>query len=603
MTDDQTQRYDLGQPDPEVENDPTMNGEITPAPGVATSEAATRGVDPAAASSTPAAATTPVPVAAAGGSKARWFVALGVVAVAIAVVIGALTFFGKPSAPEAFGYIPGDAAVVMEVRMDLPGDQLQNAGNLLAHFPGFQDQSTLPTKIDEALKRLLANAGSQVDYDKIVKPLVTNPMVLSVHSFEGMATTDEAQDVVLVATINGAFDCTTASNGASLTSEQYNGTQIWLASGSRSACAVDGRFLLIGDEPGVKSALDTHKAATGIDKSPRYQAARAQLGLDRLATLYVDGTSLAKAMPTSAPEAALENLTSLLPEWVMAGLRAESDALVLDVITAPPANPSAVPSQATYPPVHPVALTAFAPPDTLAFAESQGFSTSMHNFFTQLQANPQMAEALKQLDQFGGVDGLIGWVDEAGFVVFRNGETPAGAILLGAADAGTASAKVTALETLLGLGALGGDIDVTTSTIEGIKVTTIHIPDAGALSGTPSGAAVPLDLSIAAKDKVVVVGVGTGAMEKALGVKPGASLAEDAAYKRAIARGLANPQVVVYVAAGATIDWVESAAAALGGPAIPAEVKAYLDPVEGFIYTVIGNGVNGSFRLALTVAP
>jgi hypothetical protein len=539
---------------------------------------------------------------AAGASKARWFVALGVVAVAIAVVIGALTFFGKPSSPEAFGYIPGDAAVVMELRMDLPGDQLQNAGNLLAHFPGFQDQSTLPTKIDEALKRLLQNAGSSVDYDKIVKPLVTNPMVLSVHTFDGLATTDEAQDVVLVATINGAFDCTTASSGASLTSEQYNGTQIWLSASSKSACAVDGRFLLIGDEPGVKSALDTHKAASGIDKSARYQAARAQLGLDRLATLYVDGASLAKALPTTNPNPAVD-LAAVLPEWVMAGLRAESDALVLDMITAPPVNPAALPSQATYPPVHPVAFTAFAPADTLAFAESQGFSTSMHNVFQQLSADPQMAEALKQLDQFGGMDGLVGWVDEAGFVVFRNGDSPAGAILLGAADAATASAKVTALETLLGLGALGGDIDVSSSTIEGIKVTTVHIPDAGALSGVPSGTPVPLDLSIAAKDKVVIVGVGTGAMEKVLGVKPGATLAEDAAFKRAIARGLANPQVVVYVAAGATIDWVESAAAALGAADIPAELKAYLDPVEGFIYTVIGNGVNGSFRLALTVAP
>lgn len=594
MTDDQTQRYDLSQPDPDVENDPTMNGEIAASPAPATMDADS--------SAAPAAvSTSAVSVAPSGGSKARWVVALGVVVVAAAVVVGALLFFGKPSAPEAFGYVPGDAALVMELRMDLPGDQLQNAGNLLAHFPGFQDQSTLTTKIDAALKRLIDNAGSAVDYDKIVKPLISGPIVLSVHTFDGIATNGDATDAVLVATINGAFDCSAAPNASSATTDTYDGVQLWLSSDTRTACAVDGRFLLIGDVPGVKSALDTHKGATGLDKSARYQAARAELGRDRLATMYVDGAALGKALPTTSANPALD-LASTLPDWVMAGLRAESDALVLDVVTAPPTKPLALPSMSTFPPVHPIAFTAYAPPDALVFAESQGFGVQMHSLVSQLQADPATAEALKELDQFGGVDGLTSWVDEAGFVVWRNGDTPAGAVLLGAADASTAAAKVTALETVLALGALGGDIDVSTTTIDGTKVTTVHIPDAGALSGTPSATPIPLDMSLAVKDKVVIVGVGAGSMEKVLGVRAGASLAEDAGFKRALARGLANPQVVVYVAAGSTIDWLESAAPTLGGASIPAELKAYLDPVEGFIYTVIGNGVNGSFRMALTVA-
>lgn len=579
-------------------------GSSVPAPSVpAPSVADTAGpIDPTAASSaTVAGAAFGSTVAAASPSRGRWIIALGVAGIAIAVVVGALLLFSKTSAPEAFSYIPGDAALVMELRPDLPGDQLQAAGNLLAHFPGFQDQSTLTTKIDEALKRVLADAGSQVDYDKIVKPLIGGPMVLSVHTFDGMATTGDATDVVLVATINGAFDCSTASQGTATAGDAYNGVALWLSADSRSACAVDGRFLLIGDVPGVKSAIDAHKATTGLDKSTRYAAARTQLGLDRLATLYVDGTALAKALPTSAANAAVGDLAGAFPQWIIAGLRAESDALVVDVVAAPPSNPVAMPSLATYPPVRPIGFTVFAPADTLVFAEVQGAGVALHNEFTLLQNDPTFAAAVQQLAAVGGLDGLVGWVDEAGVLVFRDGDTPAGGIVLSAADASTASAKVTALETVLGLGALGGDIDVSSSTIEGIKVTTIHIPDVGAVSGVPTGTAIPLDLSIAAKDRFVIVGVGTNAMQKMLGVKAGASLAEDAAFKRALARGLANPQVVVYVAAGATIDWVESAAAAAGAPALSADVKAYLDPVEGFIYTVVGNGVNGSFRAALTV--
>src|SRR5207237_7026477 len=132
------------------------------------------------------------------------------------------------------------------------------------------------------------------------------------HRVNWRSTTENAPDCVLVATINGSYYFSAVTNVAALTGQEYNGTTIWLSSSGRSACAIDGQFLLIGDETGVKSALDTRKAATGIDKSARYQAARGQLGLDRLATLYVDGTALAKAMPTTAPNPATD-LASLLP--------------------------------------------------------------------------------------------------------------------------------------------------------------------------------------------------------------------------------------------------------------------------------------------------
>jgi len=594
MTDDQTQQYDIppAAPEPAAPVDAGM-----PAAGSTSNAFA---ADAATADAPAAPASPGAPATTGGASKARWFVALGVAAIAIAVAVGALLFFSKTSAPEALSYIPGDAAMVMEIRMDLPGDQLQAAGNLLAHFPGFQDQSTLSQKIDTALKQFVERADSSLNYDTDVKPLIGGPLFIGIRSFEDMVQNVDPTNFVVVATTNGAISCAQAFKDQTPTVEAYNGVN--LSTVGKTVCAADGRFLLVGDVGGVKGAVDAHKAATGLDKSTRYQEARAQLGLDRLATLYLDGTSLAKALPTSNPNPAVSDLAGAFPQWFMAGLRAENDALVLDMIAAPPSNPAALPSLSTYPPVHPIALTAFAPSNTLVFTEAQGFGVSLHNLFGQLASDPQFSEALKQLDQFGGLDGLVGWVDEAGFLVFRDGDTPAGAIILGATDATTASAKVAAIETVLALGAVGGDIDVSTATVEGVKVTTIHIPDIGAISGVPTGTPVPLDVSIAAKEKYVIVGVGTDVMASVLGVKPGAGLADDAAFKRALARGLPNPQVVIYVAAGATIDWVETAAAAAGAANIPEEVKAYLDPLEGFIYTVVGNGANGSFRLALTVA-
>lgn len=592
MTDDQTQQYDTNPTAQPPAPEPAAAG-TTPAPVM----------EPVA---TPAAAGTTapvVPMATGGASKARWFIALGVAGVAIVAAVGAMLVFSKPATPEALGYIPGDAAMVMEVRMDLPGDQMQNVGNLLAHFPGFQDQSTLAQKIDLALSRLVESApGSSVDYETEVKPIISGPMFIGIRSFEDLETSAEPKNMVVVATTTGTVSCSTVFKGETPTVEMYNGLQLSTGSGGDAACAIDGRFFIVGDPAGVKGAIDTRKGGTGLDKSARYLAARTALGLDRVATMYLDGTSVAKAMPAASPALPIGDLASSVPEWVMAGLRAENDAMVMDIVLAAAPNATVDPSMRTYPPVHPVALTAFAPADALVFVEAQGAGVTLHNLVQQLGSNEMLGEALKQLDSFGGLDGLVGWIDDVGVVVLRDGDSPAGGVIAVAKDAATASEKVTALKTVLGLGALGGDIEVTTSTVEGVEVTTLRIPDAGSLTGTPTGGvAMPLDLSIAAKDKFVIVGIGKDVMSKLLGVKAGASLAEDAAFKRALARGLANPQVVIYVAAGATIDWAEAMAAAAGQPVIPTDAKAYLDPLEGFIYTMAGDGSQGRFRMALTV--
>ncbi len=221
--------------------------------------------------------------------------------------------------------------------------------------------------------------------------------------------------------------------------------------------------------------------------------------------------------------------------------------------------------------------------------------------------NAIVAAALKPLDSFGGANGLIDWIDDVGAVVIRDGDTPAGAVFLVANDAATATEKAATVKTVLGLGALGGNIQVTESTVEGIKVTNIHIPDISSLLGgaVPGGTtgipAVAVDFSIAVKDRILIVGYGNGVMARLLGVKPGATLAEDPAFKRALARSLPNPQSLVYVAAGSSLDWLEAAMAAAGTSPIPADLKPYIDPLEGVVISATGDGTHGSTRIAITV--
>ena len=148
---------------------------------------------PAATTSATAATLPPMaPVAAPatrapGPSRARWILALGIVGVVVALTIAGALLLGGASSPEALRYVPSDAGFVAEVRMDLPGDQLQKVGNLLAHFPGFADQSTLPAKLDEAFGRIVSQASSnKADYVTDIKPWLNGPLFIS-HGPRGIA--------------------------------------------------------------------------------------------------------------------------------------------------------------------------------------------------------------------------------------------------------------------------------------------------------------------------------------------------------------------------------------------------------------------------------
>ena len=112
---------------------------------------------------------------------ARWAIGLGVAGLAIVAVIAAVLTLGSRPTPPALTYIPADAVIVVELRPDLPGDQLQKLGNLLAHFPGFADQSTLPDKLDESFTQLLGRAsGGSVDYKADIKPWLSGPAFVAI---------------------------------------------------------------------------------------------------------------------------------------------------------------------------------------------------------------------------------------------------------------------------------------------------------------------------------------------------------------------------------------------------------------------------------------
>jgi Protein of unknown function (DUF3352) len=574
-----------------------------------------------AANAPPVVLTAPLPATppTVGASGGRWLLAFGVAGLVLAVTAIGIILLGSRSTPEALKYIPANMPIVAEVRVDLPGDQLQKVGNLLAHFPGFKDQSTLTAKLDEALAKITTQASNgSTTYATDVKPWLAGPLFAGARvPASGSTTTPSA---VAVFTTDGTVTCDRVTKG-STSKEAYRGIDIHGGDAGAVACALDGRYALVGDSVSIKAALDAHQNHSGIDGDAQYRKARDTLGGDRLATVYFSVDALkAGAFPSlipGLPTAATDVTAALaaLPPWVMAGLSAQDAAIVADVVSGPvgtQSGPGGSPLL-TPPPARVSRLAPLLPSDTAVLYELHGTGVTVQNLLTTLRANPAFSGPLGQLDAslgvLGGPQQLVGWIDDAGIVVVPDGSSLTGGVLLQAPDDATAAAKADQLRSLLALAGLSSGNTTHDTDINGTKVTTADLGDissllqqAGAAAG---GLTVPPEthivISVASHGSTVIVGTSESFARRILETASGSSLADQASYKTALGLSISPNSGEVYVAATPLLALAETAIPADARAQFDTNIKPYIVPFDAFLETASADAGGVRVRFLITV--
>jgi hypothetical protein len=562
------------------------------------------------------AATTPEPVAPPPQGRGRWIVAGFVVVAAIAGTIAAFLILGTKPLPEAYRYLPADSAVVLEFRPELPGDQRQHLGNFLARFPGFADQSSFSDKIDQVLARLVGQAtDGQVDYWTQIKPLLAGPLVagVSADAIAHMADGGTAAFGLLVATTDGSATCEGVF-GASTASEMHR--EVALRSVLHDvSCAVDGRFLLLGDAAGVKAGIDAQRDHTGLDGSSRFRSARETLIGDQVALAYVDGAGLVGTLKELVPVGtAADGLTSMAPDWLVVGLRVEDDALQLEVRSPPmpaAAMASGVPTAA------PAATSAFAamiPADALGFIEAHGAGASIQRAIARLEAEPGLAGTIEQLTgaltAVGGVTNVVGWIEDIGIAAIPTGDSVGAVVLIRGTDAAATAGRLAQVRNLLILGSTGTDITLRDIDHDGVTITNVDIGDLDSLLGELGlepgsldlGPTARLSFSLAARDDILLVGIGEGVVERILDTSEAASIGTTPAYRRVVELAGRKNDFAAYVALGAILAWAETDL--LNDADLETwsrDLKPYLDPLAGLGGAGITTTTGGTGRLVIIV--
>jgi hypothetical protein len=557
------------------------------------------------------------PATDAGRNRARWLLGGGIAIAALAGLLLIASFLGARPLPEALKYVPADSAAVIELRPDLPGDQRQHLGNFLAHFPGFEDQSTLDTKLDEVFDRIIHDgSGGAVDYRTQIKPLLNGALAMSVDTdtIAGLMRGDTPSGFLLVATTDGSATCDTVFK-ATRAGEDHRGVEIRTVDDSLSiSCAVHAsRYVLIGPADAIKDGLDARLDGTGVDADATYKAARARLEGDQIASFFLDGDALVDIIDDMA-----ESLGSALPEmptipegtWVIEGVRVTDDALVLDAYGPPPPTSGRASGAPTTAPATESRFASQLPSDTLAYLEFHGFGALVAQGLASMRADPAQAEALASIDQalsiLGGADNIVGWIEEIGVAVVPSDDAVGGALLIRGTDADAAAGRVVQIRNLLVLASTGTDITIQDSDHNGVTVTTVDLGDLGALTGglgLPAGE-VPdarITFSFAARDDLVILAVGDGVMERILDVESGTSLATSATYSRAISVAGAVNDLQVYVAVDGAMGFVEDLLTAEKLDMFSTELKPYLDHLAGVAATSTSTSAGTHSRVVFTV--
>jgi hypothetical protein len=550
------------------------------------------------------------------GPRFRWAVAaIAVAGVAIGTFLAISILSSKPL-PEALAYLPGDSVIVVELRPDLPGDQQQHLGNLLAHFPGFADQSILPQKLDEALARIVDSAsGGSVDYTTRVKPLIAGPLAIGVRTDALAAMQAGRGGGLIVATTDGSVTCD-AIFGSTAALETHRGVELRSITGGQ-ACAIDGRFALFGDQTSIDAGIDAHLDHTGADHDATFTAARDRLDGDQLGVAYVDLSGIAgvaaSAAPPMVPDAAA---LKALPAWMIAGLRVVDDAVQVEVLSASlPSN--ALPSAPSAAPAASSAFAALLPSDAFGFVEIHGPGVVIQRGLAAVGTDPAQEAAVAQLEQalaaVGGLQNVVGWIDDLGIAAIPNGTSVGAVALLRGTDATATAGALAQIHNLLVLASAGTDITMHDADHNGVTITKVDLGNLDALlgaAGLPATSLPPGSLptgarasfSLAADGDVLLIGVGDGTIERVLDTQGSSALAGTSTYGRAVGLAGTPNDVQAFVALDTILPWVEgNLLAGSDLSTFQQDFEPYLTHLAGVGEATTTTSAGVRIRLVLTV--
>jgi hypothetical protein len=483
-------------------------------------------------------------------------------------------------------FVPADALLYVEVRLDLPDGQGESLASFLSAFPGFADEGSFETKIDEAFDSLLADATDGEITMEQIRAFATGEIGLSITSLSPEVMESDEPPMVIGMGISdrAAADAFVAGLVGDAESEVYGSATLYTEDDATVAVA-DEWILLSPETDLIEAAVDVlDGSAPSLADDPGFTAAFSRVPAAHLGALYLDIQSLGSLIEMGMAEDIsafgapmdMEQLLAQLPEDMVAYLAAGEDRMTLEAFISAPGMLSTLP-------VGESDLATLFPADTQLYVETRDLGAVLAGALGSIVAtmDEESAAELAPIEDMLGVPlpELLDFVSDAGIGA---GLTSDGLWLGIAAEVTDPAAAADRMErlmsivTVLGASAEAG-ISVETEAVGDVDVTTITLPIDSAAMGLPFD--IGQTLSVALTDDSLLLGTGEFVTDAL--TQPGTdSLAASTAYTDALEDDTTNSGVV-YANIGSLLALLDPMLSAL----MPewADIAPYATALDRFI--------------------
>ncbi|MFN8518475.1 MAG: DUF3352 domain-containing protein [Chloroflexota bacterium] len=533
----------------------------------------------------------------------RWVVAL-LVTVAMLVGTTGVAVFAQNGSTGGPAFAPASSVAWAELRLDLPGDQEEQLGQLLGHLPGFADPAALDAKVNELLDQVVSQASSgAATWTGNVDPWSNRQFGLALLEIPASTTVvddnddnddnddddsvnqdDPAMVIGLGVKDRTALEAqlSTLLTQDDISTESYAGATVTTVDDDASYAVTDDYLLVAPHAADVKAALDVLAGtAPGLAQDAGYAAAAQRIPANRLGAVYFALSTLRpflEAQLTGQPgaEAALDMLDQL-PAWVSGYAQASSDHLTLAFDMQTPASLPVPSMRATD-------LAAHFPADTLVYLETRDLGRTAHAVLEAVMAQvpEEDAQQLAQIEQLLGspLEEFLDPVEDAALGIGATGGQPQVGLAATLSDPATAQTRATSLLALVRLAGARSGLTATESEVAGTTVTTIALPSDTTAFGSP------VTISVAVADDRLYLGLGDFVAD-ALTQDASASLASTPRFQIALAEGGSPNAGLVFVDLAGAQSLFES----MGGADedYQTNVKPWLDTLD---YLVVSSAAD-----------
>jgi hypothetical protein len=474
------------------------------------------------------------------------------------------------AASSAAELVPAGATLYGETTLKPEGDQKQAVDSILAKFPG---EGQAGEKLKEAIEKGLKESGGQLTFKDDIEPWLGDE---AAYFASGLDAGGGFQSVALLFATEDegkAEDALEKSAEGKITKKEHNGVEYLTdeSDGDSNSGAVFDGFVVVGNEAGVRAAIDASKGGSKLSDEDGFQKALDRASDDRLGLFYLNSPEFLKTLRQQGAPLP-DSFANILEEPFVVTLDADDDGVVFEATI-----PEQLGKAFAFFGQGSDLLTDLPADSWLALAQTK-FGTLLDYYVDAFAGAAGGRDAIEQ--QFHAATGLdlqkdvIDWMGDFG--VFVRGTSIAeldGALVIETSDEAASGRFIAALERLAKTQGQGQ-----------VQVGRLTAPGGGD-GFTLRSADIPQPVHVFQKGDRVVFAYGDAAAKDA--VDPGQTLGDSADFA-STRDSLGNYDVSFYMLMQPIIELADSAGASSDSDWQSA--KPYLEAISGLVGGTSGSG-------------